>query len=127
MALFSWEIISHEILKSFTWQIYCFSILQIWPRLKHNRNIRTPDYTLNGIDYDLKGVNKNDDNTLHNKIKDSKGQTNNFIFDIKNNNLDLDDIITKINELYEIHDIRFFNNIIIVKDNKILNIFKRKK
>lgn len=93
----------------------------------NNRNIRTPDYTLNGVEYDLKGVKKNDKNTLYNKIKDSKGQTKSFIFDILNDSLNIDLIINNIKELYKKNDIRFFNNIFIVKKDKILKIYKRNK
>ena len=91
------------------------------------KNIRTPDYTISGIGYDLKEINKNDKNTLYNKIKDAKGQSCNFVFDIKNKNLDTESIIDTIKKLYTKQDIRFFSTIIIIKDDKVLNIFKRKR
>lgn len=92
-----------------------------------NREIRTPDYTMNGVEFDLKGVGKNGKRTLKHKVEKAKGQSNNLIFDITNETLNQEEIIKKTEALFSDKDAENLNIAIIIKDKNLLKIFKRKK
>ena len=92
-----------------------------------NREIRTPDYTMNGVEFDLKGVGKNGKRTLKHKVEKAKGQSNNLIFDITNETLNQEETIKKTEALFSDKDAENLNIAIIIKDKNILKILKSKK
>ncbi len=88
--------------------------------------IKTPDYIVNKDKFDLKEILGNGKNTLDTAISKKKQQSDNFIFDISKSSMTEDIAIEQIHRIYESKNRRWVNKIILLKDDKILKIFKRK-
>lgn len=97
------------------------------PRVAFPQGVKTPDYLIDGVRYDLKEIISNGKNTLYNQINKKKGQSNNFIFDITKSDLSIDEIIRQIEGIYSSDNTKFVDEIWIIKDNEILEMYKRKK
>ncbi|MBE5877692.1 MAG: hypothetical protein E7290_12490, partial [Lachnospiraceae bacterium] len=99
----------------------------IVPRVMEPQGISTPDYLIGGRRYDLKEPIGNSKNTLYNMINKKKDQADNFVFDISKCPLELEEINRQIEEgIYKSSHTKFVQNIILVKDMKILKIYNRK-
>ena len=46
------------------------------------KNHKTPDYTIKGINYDLKEINGAGKHVIDNAVSSAKGQANNVVIDI---------------------------------------------
>lgn len=101
--------------------------LYMVPRINYPQGIKTPDYLFRGIKFDLKDISANGKNTLFNSISKKKEQASNFILDISNSLIKRDDIQAQVGALYTSKYTNFVDEIILIKNNKILNIYKRKK
>ena len=100
--------------------------VKLIPVVLNPKNIKTPDYTINGEKLDLKEVFGNSKNTLYNAINKKKEQSTNFIFDISNTKLKLEETIEQIQGIYKSKHKDWVDKIILIKDNKVIKIFKRK-
>ena len=102
------------------------------PNIYYPKEIRTADYKyINNIlrfnDYvDLKTINSYGNRIVDNRIKEAKGQANNFILYFTNSNMTYDKIMNQIKTLYRSQDRRWVNTIIVVKDGDI-RVFQRAK
>lgn len=97
------------------------------PRIVYPKGISTPDYLIEGKKYDLKEPTGSGNHVLYNMIHKKKSQANNFIFDISNCPLDFSDIIKQVNEIYKSNHTAFVDEIIIVKDGKVVKKFNKGK
>lgn len=97
------------------------------PRVDFPQGIRTPDYLIDGIEYDLKQITKSGKNTIYNRLKEAKGQSNNFILALSKNDLSDDDIIKQIESVYRSRHTRFVQTLIVLKDGMIKKVFTRNK
>ena len=88
----------------------------------------TPDYIWNNEKWDLKTPISLSSNIFESFAKHTKAriQANNFIVNIKNLNLSVIDIKNQINDLYKNRYRYWINTIIIINNNKLIKIFKRK-
>lgn len=97
------------------------------PRVNNPQKVSTPDYLFHGKKYDLKtimpGAGKN---TLFNRIKKAKGQSGNFILDLSESGLDDQTISSQIDKIFSDKETRFVDEIIIIRGNKVVKVFKRK-
>lgn len=100
--------------------------IQIIPRVVYPQKISTPDYIYKDHKYDLKEPTGRSKNVLYNMIAKKKSQATNFVFDISNCPLEESEILNQIEGIYKSYHTRFVDEIMIVKDNEILNVFKRK-
>lgn len=96
------------------------------PVVLNPQGIKTPDYTINGEKFDLKEIFGNSKNTLYNAINKKKEQSTNFIFDISNTKMKLEEAIEQIQGIYKSKHKDWVGEIILIKDNKVIKIFKRK-
>lgn len=93
----------------------------------HNPNfIKTPDYLIDGIRWDLKEIEKTGKNNIDNAIAGKKEQARSFIIDVSKTLMDIDEAYSKIDRIYFNKHRNWVENIILVKDDKIIDIFKRK-
>lgn len=96
------------------------------PRVNNPQGISTPDYLFHGKGYDLKTIGKTTGkNPLFNRIKKAKGQARNFILDITNSELAEDIVDSQIDKVFWSKETQFVNEIVIVKDGKIVKVVKR--
>lgn len=96
------------------------------PVVLNPKEIKTPDYIINGNKFDLKEIFGNGKNTLDTAISKKKKQATNFIFDISKTEMKTNQAIIQIERIYTSKNRTWVDNIVLIKDNKILKIFKRK-
>lgn len=100
--------------------------VQLVPRVLNPQGIKTPDYIFKNEKYDLKTVTGLSKNVLYNALKGKKNQAENFIFDISQNILDIEDLTNQARMLFESKNREFVKRIILIKDDVVLNVFERK-
>lgn len=96
------------------------------PVVLNPKGIQTPDYTINGSKFDLKQILGNGKNTLDTAISKKKKQSNNFIFDITKTEMSVNQALLQIDKIYNAKNRTWVNIIVLIKDKKVLNIFRRK-
>ena len=97
------------------------------PRVVFPKGVSTPDYLISNEKYDLKEPTGSGKNVLYNMVHKKKNQANNFVFDISNCPLDYETIKKQVDELYSSANTAFIDEIIIIKDGKIMKKYKRQK
>lgn len=100
--------------------------VQLVPRVLNPQGIKTPDYIFKNEKYDLRTVTGLSKNVLYNALKGKKNQAENFIFDISQNTLDIEDLTNQARMLFESKNREFVKRIILIKDDVVLNVFERK-
>lgn len=100
--------------------------VKLVPVVLNPKGIMTPDYIINGEKFDLKEIFGNGKNTLDTAISKKKKQSNNFIFDITNTEMLEIDAIKQIQRIYKSNNRAWLEKVVLIKDNKILKIYKRK-
>jgi hypothetical protein len=100
--------------------------IQMMPRVVKPEGISTPDFMIDGEKYDLKVPIGKSDNVLYNMVNKKKQQAPNFVFDISNCPLDEENLIEQASKLFESYHTGFIQNVMIVKDDKIIKILKRR-
>lgn len=101
--------------------------VQMVPRIVFPQGISTPDYIINGRKYDLKEPTGSGKNLLYNMVHKKKSQADNFVFDVSKCPLGEDAIKEQIENIYSSSHTAFVNEIIVIKDGKVIKRFKRKK
>ena len=90
-------------------------------------HISTPDYLFRGERYDLKTPEKINRKTFFNAVHGKREQADNFIIDISQNRMSIEQAEEQTQSLYNDKYASFVNRIILVKDNEILRVFEREK
>lgn len=99
--------------------------VEFLPRVVRPQNVRTADYLIDGRTFDRKGPDGNTKNTIYNNIKSSRGQADNVIIDLSLSKMDIKNATEYIEDAYRSRNINHFQELILMKDNKILKIFER--
>lgn len=100
--------------------------INIIPRINYPKGIKTPDYIINKEKYDLKTLTENNKNTIYNALHKHRMQANNFIIDISKNGMSQIDAEKQIEKIYNSRHTKFIKKIILIQDNKLLKVYKRK-
>lgn len=87
---------------------------------------RVADYTWNNEDWDLKTINKYGTRTINTSVRKLKGQAINIILNIKNEDYTEKELIIYVAKEYKGKERNYLNKAMLIKDNKIIKIFKRK-
>lgn len=101
--------------------------VEMVPRVTFPQGIQTPDYLINGSGYDLKTPLGNGKNTLYGMVKSKKKQANNFVICADKTQLTVEELRRQIEDVFQSRNTAFVNTIVLIKDNKIVNIYKRNK
>lgn len=88
--------------------------------------VQTPDYIYNGERYDLKELTGKSKDAIRNAIHKKGKQAENFIIDVTNNMLSMEEINRQAEAVFTSFNTKFVNKLIIVKGDKILRILQRK-
>lgn len=104
--------------KNFGGEIYMI------PRINVPENIKTPDYIFRGEKWDLKVISGESNQVFYHAIYNKSNQSNNFIFDITNSSLTLEQSKILIAKLYYRTDVPFIDKILLKKGNNFL-IYKK--
>lgn len=97
------------------------------PRVNIPEGIQTADYLFRGEKWDLKEIKSTGKNVLDNRVNGLKKQANNFIFDISNTTISIKKIKNQIDKLYESPNRKWINKIMLIKNQKLICIYIRKK
>lgn len=97
------------------------------PRVNIPEGIQTADYLFCGEKWDLKEIKSTGKNVLDNRVNGLKKQANNFIFDISNTTISIKEIKNQIDKLYESPNRKWINKIMLIKNQKLICIYIRKK
>ena len=97
------------------------------PRINIPEGIQTADYLFRGEKWDLKEIKSTGKNVLDNRVNGLKKQANNFIFDISNTSISIKEIKNQIDKLYESPNRKWINKIMLIKNQKLICIYIRKK
>lgn len=100
--------------------------VKLVPVVLNPKGIKTPDYIMNNNKFDLKEIFGNGKNTLDTAINKKKEQSNNFVFDISKTEMSEKQAILQIEKIYKSLNREWVNETVLVKDNRLLKIFKRK-
>lgn len=97
------------------------------PRVNNPQGVATPDFLFHGKGYDLKTITGNGKKILYDRISKKKRQASNFIFDLSGSTLTDDEIRGQIEYIYRSNHTRFVDEIVIIKNGKIVFVAKRPK
>ena len=101
--------------------------LYMVPRVNKPEGISTADYQFQQKMFDLKTITGEGKSVLYNAISKKKRQSSNFVFDISKTPLSIAEIERQIGSLYTSKHTRFVDEIILVKNGRLIKIFRRKK
>lgn len=88
--------------------------------------VRTPDYLINGERFDLKELEGNGKNTVDTRVHKSKGQTENFIFELSKTDMSIEEFKRQLYDVYLLKK-RKINTSIVIKDDKLIDIWQKKE
>ena len=97
------------------------------PRILYPQGISTPDYIFRSENFDLKVLSGESKNLIYNAIAKKKKQANNFILDISECPLDLEQIYQQVEAIFWSSHTFFVEKLILIKGDKVLKIFARDK
>lgn len=100
--------------------------VNIIPRINEPAGIKTPDYIIDNQRFDLKEIMGNGKYVIQGNVKNKQKQADNFIIDITKSKLNEDDAIKQIINIYNSKHYLWLDKIILIKDKRILRIYKRK-
>lgn len=89
------------------------------------KGIKTPDYIWNNERFDLKSINGTSKDALRNALSPKRDQAENFIIDISKTTLSNEEIERQIEVVYNSYNTDFVDKLLILKDKKIINVYKR--
>lgn len=101
--------------------------VQLVPRITFPQGIQTPDYLIEGVRYDLKTPVGSGKNTLYGMVKSKKKQANNFVICADKTLLLNEELERQINDIYKSKHTSFVDSIILIRENRILKVYSRKK
>lgn len=100
--------------------------VQMVPQVLEPDGVKTPDYLINNKKFDLKEIEGVSDRTFDNAIKNKRDQADNFIFDISNATVSIDECLNRIQKLYKNKYRSWLNVTVLVKDEDIIDVLNRK-
>ena len=99
--------------------------ISMQPKVNYPLGIRKSDYIYNGLSFDLKEIKKAGKNTVYNRLHSEKKQADNFVIDISNGELSVEEAVNQIKKIFTGNHTRFVNSIILIKNMQVLKIFER--
>lgn len=100
--------------------------VKIIPAVLNPQHIKTPDYIIKNMKYDLKEPTGNSKTTIYDLFKHKSKQADNFIIDIHKSKLNRLESIEQTQQLFYSSHRKWINTIILMEDNEIFKILKRK-
>lgn len=101
-------------------------IVELVPQVIYPQGIQTPDYLIDGERFDLKSPTGNGKNLLYGLIAKKKEQSHNFIIDITNCPLSIEELERQARQLYGSWRVGFLEKLVFVKNGEILKVLSRK-
>lgn len=100
--------------------------VKLIPAVLNPQHIKTPDYMIKNVRFDLKEPTGNSKTTIYDLFKHKSKQADNFIIDIHKSELSRLESIEQTQQLFYSSHRKWINTIILMEDNEIFKILKRK-
>lgn len=100
--------------------------VQFVPQVVFPQGIQTPDYLIDGDRFDLKSPTGKGKNLVYGLIAKKRKQANNFIIDISECPLAVEEVEMQIERLYTSPRVGFLETIVLMKDMEVLKVYGRK-
>lgn len=100
--------------------------VKLIPVVLNPKNIKTPDYLVNDKKFDLKEPLGNSKNTIYDLFKHKSKQADNFIVDIHKSGLSRMETIEQTQKIFYSKHRNWINTIILIENNEVFRILKRK-
>lgn len=101
--------------------------VRMMPKVLFPQNVKTPDYVIDGMRFDLKSPIGQGKEVLLNMVKGKAKQADNFVFDITNCPLSESNLQEQAKKLFTSKYTQFIDTVILMKNDKVLLVLKRKK
>ena len=100
--------------------------VSLLPRVNFPLGVKTADYEISNEFWDLKTIKGKTKNTLCNAIKNKKGQSDNFIFELTDIGLEPEKAIENIeNVIFKYDRYSFVKKVKVVNKEKIYKVFEK--
>ena len=99
--------------------------VELIPQVMYPQGIQTPDYLIDGERYDLKSPTGRGKNLLYGLIAKKYKQAHNFIIDITDCPLSMEDLERQAKRLYTSRRTGFLETIVFLKNGKIVKVLCR--
>lgn len=100
--------------------------IKIIPRINEPKGIKTPDYIVKNKRYDLKQIKGNGKYVIQGNLKGKQKQADNFIIDITKSEINIEEAVKQIENIYSSKHFLWLDRIVLLKDKEFLKIYKRK-
>ena len=100
--------------------------VKIIPRVSYPLGIKTPDYIIGDERFDLKQISGSGKYVIEGNLKKKQEQANNFIIDITQSQIGLEEVEKQINSIYISKRYRWVNKISIIKEDNLIKVYQRK-
>ena len=103
--------------------------IELIPRVLCPQEKRTPDYLINGMRFDRKGIKGGTHNTIGNAVgslkKDGRIQAENMVLDISEGSLSRDEALYYLRQAYDSKHYKYLNTTIVIDKEEIVAILER--
>ena len=99
--------------------------VKLIPAVLNPQHIKTPDYMLRNMKFDLKEPTGSSKTTIYDLFKHKSKQADNFIIDIHKSGLDKLECIEQTQKLFYSSHRKWINTVILMEDNEIFKVLKR--
>lgn len=99
--------------------------VELVPRIMYPQGIQTPDYLIDGERFDLKCFQSSGPNVFYNLIAKKKKQSPNFIFEVTDCLLSIEEMEKQVEGLYRSKHTLFVEKIVLIKNGKIFRVYER--
>lgn len=96
------------------------------PQIVYPQGIQTPDYLIDDERFDLKSPTGKGKNLLYGLIAKKKAQSHNFIIDISECPLNVEELERQAEQLYHSRRVCFLEKLVFIKNGKIVKVYNRK-
>lgn len=102
--------------------------IRMMPKVEYPQGIETPDYLFRGERFDLKTLEEGTSkNAVYNRLNESQNQADNFILDISNSPLGVEELIRQSKAIFTSRHTRRINKILLINGREIILVLERKK
>ena len=101
--------------------------VELIPQVLYPQGVQTPDYLIDGERFDLKSPTGRGKNLLYGLIAKKKNQSHNFIIDVTNCPLSMEELEIQTNDLFRSPRTGFLEKIVFIKGNEVIRVFSRKQ
>ena len=103
--------------------------IELVPRVERPKRVRTADYVVNGVKFDLKSPTGSGSNTISHQVEEMQGQAPGLVLDISKIGLSEEEVIRQLKKAYRLNNAHYvhLDMTIIVNEKNVIHVFERTK